>query len=241
MRLSRRELLAAAATTVAAGCSIKPGSRLRLTGRPGRAGAEEAAGARPGAAALAPGSCGRAIDDRPSLPRPTRASLGRPGRPTQEELLLALSAGGPGGIDIALVDGVSLGYLIAERRSSRSITRLCPTFAWCPRLFPIRPTTREAPTRRQGLHHRRLCDRVCDAAPTARGPRSLGLRARYPQAGVGARRPRNVIGAAMLALGHGWSSADVDDLEDVGLPARPARSLVVEGALDRDGLGAVAA
>ena len=110
MRLSRRELLAAAVTTVAAGCSIKPG-KIPIQVVPAEQVPKKAQVLDPAlnlslpARAVAPSTIAEFAETN-------SVKVSVAGQTNQEELLLTLAAGGPGGIDVALVDGVSLSYLI---------------------------------------------------------------------------------------------------------------------------------
>ena len=127
MRLSRREFLAAAATTVAAGCAVKPSSDSRAQIIPAEQVPQRAQVLDPAlrlslpARAVAP----ETITD---FAKANKVTVEVTPQTTQEQLLLTLSAGGPGTIDIALVDQDSLTYLIGERLVEPIDHRLSPTF-----------------------------------------------------------------------------------------------------------------
>jgi spermidine/putrescine-binding protein len=238
MRISRRELLAAAATTVAAGCSIKPGSDSGSQVVPAEQVPKKA----------------QVLDPALQLSLPARAvapstitqfastnsvQVSVAGQTTQEELLLALSAGGPGGIDIALVDGVSLDYLIAEKLVEPIDHSLVPNLRLVSSPFSDPPyDSGSAHSVGKDYTTVGFATAFSDAAPNDSWAAFFGFARSFTKRVSVPDDPENVVGAAMLALGHSWSSATVNDLADVRVFLLGLRkSLVVDGTLDRDGLG----
>lgn len=240
MRLSRRELLAAAVTTVAAGCSIKPGNNSGSQVVPAEQVPKKAQVLDPAlnlslpARAVAPSTIAEFAETN-------SVKVSVAGQTNQEELLLTLAAGGPGGIDVALVDGVSLSYLIAEKLVEPIDHSLVPNLRLVSSPFSDPPYD-------SGSGHAVAKDYTTvgfatafsDAPPNDSWAAFFGYVRSFPKRVSVPDDAENVIGAAMLALGHKWSSATAADLLDaraflLGL----RKSLVVDGSLDRDDLGAM--
>ena len=222
---------AAAATTVAAGCSIKPGSDSGAQIIPAEQVPQEAQVLDPDLRLSLPARTVAPVDHHPVC----RDQLGQVGvtrQTTQEQLLLELSAGGPGGIDIAVVDQDSLTYLIDQKLVEPVDHSLVPNLRLISSPFADPPyDSGSAHSVAKDYSVVGYATAINEITPTDTWDAFFGLARTYTKRVSVPDDSENVIGAAMLALGHDWSSATPADLADVRAYLLGLRkSLVVEGA-----------
>ena len=242
MRLSRREFMAAAATMVAAGCSVRPGSNSGAQIIPAEESPQTEQVLDPDLVLSLPDGA-VAPTTISAFAKANSVKVKVIAQTTEDELLLQLSAGGQGPIDVALVDQAALTYLIDQRLAEPVDHTLIPNLRLVSSPFSDPPYD-------SGSTHSVAKDYSVVGYATAFD--ALGADDSWVGFFNLAKENRrsvsvpddaeNVVGAAMLALGHDWSSASAADLAEartflLGL----RKALVVAGTVDRDSLGALAA
>jgi spermidine/putrescine transport system substrate-binding protein len=240
VHLSRRELLTAAAGLLASGCAVR-----------------DTAGSGP--QTIAPPDVvtkhGQALDPRLRLSLPagaidpanvhrfeaaTKVAVTMRHQPSMSELLLDLAAGAQGSIDVALVDGPTLTYLIQERLVEPIDRTLVPNLQWLGRPFADPPydpgSGRSVGKDYSVIGYAVSVEDLIDPADTWRG--LFRLAASVPGSVAVPDDPVTVVGAALLASGHAWSSSSRTDLDDARtLLVRARQGLDVDGGVDRRSLG----
>ncbi len=240
MRLSRREFLAAAATTVAAGCSVKPGSDSRAQIIPAEQVPQRAQVLDPALRLSLPART-VAPDTIADFAKADKVTVRVTRQTTQQQLLLTLSAGGPGTVDIALVDQNSLTYLIGERLVEPIDQSLVPNLRLISSPFADPPyDSGSAHSIAKDYTTVGYATAVDEITPSDSWAAFFELARTYTKKVAVPDDSENVIGAAMLALGHDWSSATPAELAEVRAFLLGLRkSLRVEGTIDRDHLGSL--
>lgn len=238
MRLSRREFLAAATTMVAAGCSVRPGNDSGSQIIP----AEEV----PGKAQVLDPDLVLSLPARAVAPetvarfaKRNRVKVQVQRQTTEDNLLLTLSAGGEGQIDVALVDQQALTYLIDERLVEPVDHSLIPNLRLISSPFDDPPYDSGS-----GYSVAKDYSVVGYATVFDQDSATDSWVAFFDLAKANRHRVAvpddsdNVVGAAMLALGHSWSSSTLADMAEaraflLGL----RKSLLVQGSIDRSRIG----
>ncbi len=240
MHLSRRELLTAAAGLLVSGCAVR-----------------STAGSGP--QTIAPPDIvtkhGQALDPRLRLSLPagaidpanvhrfeaaTRVAVTVRHQPSMSGLLLDLAAGAQGSIDVALVDAPTLTYLIQERLVEPIDRTLVPNLQWLGRPYadpPYDPGSAHSVGKDYSvIGYAASVDDLIDPADTWRG--LFELAAAVPGSVAVPDDALTVVGAALLASGHAWSSSARGDLDDARkLLVHARRGLDVGGDIDRHSLG----
>jgi spermidine/putrescine-binding protein len=243
VHLTRRELLAAAAVgLITAGCGV-----------------DTSAGSDP--QTVAPESAtaaGQPLDPRLTIAAPphaiapttlagferaTKVKVTTYERAATDSFLLDLAANAQSGsheVDVALVDGRVLTYLIAQGLAEPIDRALVPNLQW------LTPPFDDPPYDPRSAHSigkdytpigfAVATDGLLSPPDTWRG--FFKLAHDLPGTVAVPDDSEAVVGAALLASGHPWSSTSSSDLDDARKLLIPLRgSLVIEGDLERTRLG----
>jgi spermidine/putrescine-binding protein len=161
-------------------------------------------------------------------------------RPVAQEsdasLLLDLAAGREGKLDVALVQAATVPYLISQGLAEPIDRALVPNLQWLSAPFNDPPYD---PRSGHSIGKDYTVIGYVSSSPDQVTPgaswRGFFRLARDVPGSVAVPDDSEaVVGAALLATGHSWSSTSSSDLEDAHrLLAGLRKSLVVEGKLDR--------
>jgi spermidine/putrescine transport system substrate-binding protein len=239
VRSSRRQLLAAAATLIAAGCRMPGDAPERV----------DPAAIGPRAQRLDPhlrlSLPGGAVSPATITGFETRTGVRTDvvEQGSDEELLLQLAAGDVSR-DVALVESRALGYLVA----SGGVETLAPSLLPNRRLIAA---PFEDPPYDRGLHHSVPKDYATVGVASAVGvdvspPESwlafFRLARRFPGLVAVPDDADFVLGAALAALGHDWSSDAPDEISAAAaLVASVRDALLIGGPMRRGSLGGLVA
>jgi spermidine/putrescine-binding protein len=244
VHLTRRELLAAAAVgLITAGCGV-----------------DSSAGSDPQTVAPESGTAaGQPLDPRLRIALPphaiakrtvrdferaTKVKVTTVKRPATSGFLLQLAAGAQSGphseVDVALVDDQALTYLISQGLAEPIDRSLIPNRQWLTPPFddpPYDPRSAHSIGKDYtAIGFAAASDGLLSPPDTWRG--FFKLAHDLPGTVAVPDDSEAVVGAALVATGHPWSSTSSSDLDDARkLLTRLRGSLVVEGELDRSALG----
>jgi spermidine/putrescine transport system substrate-binding protein len=244
VHLTRRELLAAAAVgLITAGCGV-----------------DTSAGSDP--QTVSPESvtaAGQPLDPRLTIAAPrsaiaestlvdferaTKVKVVRVERAVTSQFLLQLAAGAQSKadseVDVALVDDQALSYLISQGLAEPIDRSLIPNLQWLTPPFdnpPYDPRSAHSIGKDYtAIGFAVATDGVVSPPDTWSG--FFKLAHDLPGTVAVPDDSEAVVGAALLASGHPWSSTSSSDLDDARkLLTRLRGSLVVEGGIDRSTLG----
>lgn len=235
VHVSRREFLTAALGLAATGCAVNSGSSsdpqtvvpetVAVSGQP----------LDPRLRLSLPGD---AIDPRTiaQFGQDTRVKVKVVAQASDAALLLNLAAGQQGELDVALVQADTVAYLIAQGLAEPIDRSLVPNLQWLSAPFNDPPYDARS-AHSIGKDYTVIgyvTSSPLQITPSASWRGFFRLARELPGSVAVPDDSEAVIGAALLATGHAWSSTSSSDLEDArALLIGVRRSLAVEGKLDR--------
>ncbi len=235
VHVSRREFLTAAMGLVATGCAVNSGSSS-------------------GPQTVVPETVavsGQPLDPRLRLSLPDGAIDGKTimqferdtgvkvksfAQTSDAHLLLDLAAGKQGKLDVALVQAATVPYLISQGLAEPIDRALVPNLQWLSTPFNDPPYD---PRSAHSIGKDYTVVGYVTSSPLQITPADswrgfFRLARDLPGSVAVPDDSEAVVGAALLASGHSWSSTSSSDLEDAHrLLAGVRTSIVVEGKLDR--------